>query len=105
WNRRHSIAAAIVLFASIGSPPLVLAHDGAVYKAKCAACHGPDGSGNTTVGKSLKLRPLGSPDVQQLTDAELTKVIADGKGKMPAYGKKLTPDEIQCLITLIRTMK
>ena len=69
------------------------------------ACHGAEGSGNTTVGKSLKVSSLGSADVQKMTDAELTKAIADGKGKMPAYGKKLTPEEIQSLVGVIRSMK
>ncbi len=26
---------------------------GAIYKANCAMCHGPDGKGQTPVGKSL----------------------------------------------------
>ena len=28
----------------------------ALYKAKCAACHGPDGKGETAIGKANKLR-------------------------------------------------
>ena len=77
----------------------------AIYKAKCAMCHGPDGAGQTTMGKSLKLRALGSADVQKQTDAELVKWIADGKGKMPAYKSKLTADEIAALVDFIRTLK
>ena len=104
WNHRP-LALAVVLAVSLGSPALVLADGPALYKAKCAACHGPDGSGSTAVGKSLKVSSLGSADVQKLTDAELSKAIADGKGKMPAYGKKLTAEEIQSLVAVIRTMK
>jgi mono/diheme cytochrome c family protein len=73
-----------------------------LYKAKCAACHGGDGSGTTTVGKSLKVRDLRSPDVQKLSDTELTKVIADGKGKMPAYAAKLSAAQIESLVAAIR---
>ncbi|MEK6374899.1 MAG: cytochrome c [Acidobacteriota bacterium] len=76
----------------------------ALYKAKCASCHGADGGGNTPVGKSLKLRDLSLSDVQKLSDAELTKIIADGKGKMPAYAKKLTADQIKALVETIRAM-
>src|SRR5690348_1266181 len=59
------------------------------YKAKCAACHGPDGSGNTPMGQRMKIRDLRSPDVQKQTDADLSAVIANGKPPMPAYGKTL----------------
>jgi len=77
----------------------------AVYKAKCAMCHGPDGAGQTTMGKNLKVRALGSADVQKQTDAALAKWIADGKGKMPAYKSKLSADEIAALVDFIRTLK
>jgi cytochrome c6 len=77
----------------------------AVYKSKCASCHGADGSGNTPAGKSLKVRDLRSAAVQKMTDAELIAVTTDGKGKMPAYGKKLTPEQIKSLVTAIRAMK
>ncbi|MEA2488685.1 MAG: cytochrome c6 [Acidobacteriota bacterium] len=77
----------------------------AVYKAKCAMCHGPDGAGQTTMGKNLKVRALGSAEVQKQTDAELTKWISDGKGKMPAYKAKLTPVDIQAVVEFIRTLK
>jgi mono/diheme cytochrome c family protein len=78
---------------------------GALYKAKCAACHSADGSGTSTIGKSLKVRDLRSPEVQKLSDADLTKAIADGKGKMPAYAAKLSADQIKSLVAAIRTME
>ena len=77
----------------------------ALYKTKCAMCHGPDGAGQTTMGKNLKLRDFRSADVQKQTDAELAKWIADGKGKMPAYKSKLSAEEINALVAFIRTLK
>ena len=77
----------------------------AIYKAKCAMCHGADGAGQTPMGKNMKLRDLRSADVQKQTDAELVKWIADGKGKMPAYKGKLTPADIDALVEFIRTLK
>ena len=77
----------------------------AIYKAKCAMCHGPDGAGQTPMGKNMKLRDLRSAEVQKQTDAELTKWIADGKGKMPAYKGKLTPADIDALVGYIRSIK
>jgi cytochrome c6 len=96
------LTAAILLIV----PAAFAAADGAaLYKAKCAMCHGADGSGATPMGKSMKLRDLRSPEVQKQTDAELTKWTADGKGKMPAYKGKLTDAEISALVAHMRTLK
>jgi mono/diheme cytochrome c family protein len=75
-----------------------------LYKSKCAACHGADGSGNTAVGKSMKLRDLRSADVQKQTGEELTAMITNGKGAMPAYKDKLTSDQIKQLVEFIRQL-
>jgi mono/diheme cytochrome c family protein len=99
---------AIILTATILLivPAAFAAADGAaLYKAKCAMCHGADGAGLTPMGKSMKLRDLRSPEVQKQTDAELTKVTADGKGKMPAYKGKLTDAEISALVAHMRSLK
>ena len=85
--------------------PLQAADAAATYKSKCAMCHGPDGAGDTTMGKKLAVRALGSADVQKQTDAELTTIVKGGKGKMPAYGGKIADDEIAGLVKLIRTFK
>ena len=77
----------------------------AVYKAKCAMCHGMDGKGETAVGKSLKLRDLGSPEVQKETDDEMIAITANGKGKMMGYKGKLTDAEIKDVVSYIRTFK
>ncbi len=77
----------------------------ALFKAKCAACHGADGKGQTTMGKTLKARDLASPEVQKETDAQLIGITENGKGKMPAYKGKLTDDQIKGLVKYIRTLK
>jgi len=75
------------------------------FKAKCAMCHGADGKGDTGMGKSLKLRDLGSADVQSQSDADLSNIITNGKGKMPKYDGKLTPDQINDVVKFLRTLK
>ena len=95
----------LVLALLVVTPAIYAADGAALYKAKCAMCHGPDGAGQTTMGKNLKLRDLGSEDVQKQKDADLVKWIADGKGKMPAYKGKLTAEEIDALVAFIRTLK
>jgi cytochrome c6 len=77
----------------------------ALYKAKCAGCHGADGKGDTAVGKANNVRDLGSADVQSQSDDAIAGIISDGKGKMPAYGKSLKPDQIKDLVAYLRTLK
>jgi cytochrome c6 len=74
----------------------------ATFKANCTPCHGADGSGNTVVGKSLKLSDMSSADNQKQTDAALIAMITAGKGAMPAYKGKLTADQIKQLVGFIR---
>jgi mono/diheme cytochrome c family protein len=76
----------------------------ALYKTKCAACHGADGKGATAVGKADSIRDLGSADVQGQSDAVLNTIITSGKGKMPAYGKSLKPEQVTALVAYIRSL-
>ena len=98
-------AVSLALVLSICVAPIALAADGAaVYKAKCASCHAADGSGDTKIGKTMKLRDLRSPEVQKQTDKELYAWTADGKGKMPGYKNKLSEAEINALVAHMRSM-
>jgi cytochrome c6 len=76
----------------------------ALFKAKCAVCHGETGDGNTPVGKGMKLRDLRSVEVQKQTDAQLTTITCCGKGKMPGYQGKLSDSQITQLVAYVRTL-
>jgi mono/diheme cytochrome c family protein len=76
----------------------------ALYKSKCQVCHGADGKGSVA-GQKLGTKDFHSPEVQKQTDAELINVTKQGKGKMPAYDKKLTDDQIKELVKYIRSLK
>jgi len=91
------------LLLAVALPTAAFADGTATFKTKCAPCHGADGSGQTPVGKNLKVRDLRSAEVQKLTDAEITKVLTDGKGKMPA--SKLAAPDIKAVVAFIRTLK
>jgi mono/diheme cytochrome c family protein len=71
------------------------------YKAKCAGCHGPDGTGNTAAGKAMKVRDFHSPEVQKESPAELAEIISNGKDKMPKYADKLKEAEIKDLAAYV----
>ncbi len=73
------------------------------YKAKCAMCHGADGAG--AMAKKMGSHDLNSADVQKMSDADLTMVIANGKGKMTGFKGKLTDVQIADVVKHIRTLK
>ena len=99
-------AAAITLALSLASGS-VLAQTGAAdtYKSKCVACHGPDGLGNTPVGKAMNVKPYKAPDVLKLSNADLTTIIKNGKNNMPAFNGKLTDAQIKDLVVYIHTLQ
>jgi len=75
-----------------------------LYASKCVACHAADGTGNTTVGKALKIKDLHDPEVQKQSDADLNAIISKGKDKMPEYDKTLKPAEIVGLVAYVREL-
>ena len=101
-----SVLALVILLQSSSQAAIPTAGDGAeTFKAKCAACHAPDGTGSTAAGKAMKVRDLTSSDVQAQTDDQLFDIIAKGKGKMPGFEKSLGADKCKELVAFIRTLK
>lgn len=97
-----------LLFAAAVLLAVVPAHaqsGASTYKAKCAACHGADGKGDTSMGKMLKVKDLGSPEVQKQSDAQLTDIIENGKSPMPGYKASLSSADIKGLVSYIRSLK
>jgi len=95
---------AVTLF--IVLPNLSWAEDGAaLYKAKCAACHGADATGKP----AAKIPSLVSPEAKGLSDADLTDAIANG-GKAQkashAFAKKgLSEDQVKAIVTYVRDLQ
>ena len=100
-----AVIALFSLVLALALPPIAAADAAADYKAKCQGCHGPGGNPSEGMAKAMGLKPLGSSDVQGMSDADLTKEISDGKGKMPAFKGKLTDAQIKDLVSYIRTFK
>ncbi len=93
------LAAAAIVFAALA---VARADEpAAVYKSKCAACHGPDGKGQTPLGKNLKVKDLGT---LKSSAAEIEKVIADGKPgtKMGAFKGKIAEADIKALAAFLK---
>jgi cytochrome c553 len=101
-----SILALVILFQTSSQAASPMSGDGGeTFKAKCATCHGADGTGQTAAGKAMKVRDLSSAEVQGQTDDQLYDIIAKGKGKMPGYEKSLGADKCKELVAFIRTLK
>jgi cytochrome c6 len=73
-----------------------------IFRQRCSGCHGQDGKAQTFVGKRVHAADLASQSVQQQSDAALSDIIKSGKGKMPAFGKKLSESEIRGLLAYVR---
>jgi mono/diheme cytochrome c family protein len=90
---------AVALFILI--PSLSWAEDGAaLYKAKCAMCHGPDAAGKP----AAKIPSLVSDEAKKKSDADLTKAVAE-TAKHPAPVKGLSADDAKAVVTYIRSLQ
>lgn len=100
---RHALLTAVgVAMIALWNTALVAQGATGLYKAKCAACHGATGKGDTPMGKKIAVRDFASPEVQKMSDDKLSAIIADGKGKMPSYKKTLKHEQIEDLVEYIR---
>jgi mono/diheme cytochrome c family protein len=93
-----------VLIPSSGPMP---ADAKATFDAQCAKCHGKDGRAHTTRGRLSHARNMTNAAWQnEVSDERLFNSINKGKGKgMPAYGKKLSEDQIDALVRYVRQLK
>jgi len=74
------------------------------FKLQCSSCHGQNGAGDTSVGKSLNAADLRSAEVQKQSDAQLVQVISEGRKDMPSFSDSLTQDQIRALVSYIRKL-
>ena len=77
-----------------------------VYDKSCKGCHGATGQGNPGLAKMMKveMKPLGSKEVQDKSDADLKKIITQGTGKMKPVAS-VTGKQIDDVIAFVRTLK
>ncbi|MGH9616510.1 MAG: c-type cytochrome [Acidobacteriaceae bacterium] len=86
--------------------PVLAQNPGAtLFQSKCVMCHGSDGKGATPTGQALGVVNLHDEAVKKLSDAQLAHVITNGKNNMPAFGAKLTPQQIENLVSYIRVLQ
>jgi mono/diheme cytochrome c family protein len=71
-----------------------------LFQKNCTKCHGKTADGRHFAGPSLK-----TEKVTGTSNGDLRAIIANGKGHMPKFGDKLTPDEIAALADQIKALK
>lgn len=95
---------AVALFILIPNLAWAAEDGAALYKAKCAMCHGPNGEGKP----AAKAPALKSEDVKKMSDEQLTDAIANGgKTKKASHAfanKGMTPDQIKALVAHIHEL-
>ena len=75
----------------------------ALYAQRCLSCHGAVGKGDGQIAASL---PVPVPDFRQTVERKSTgqirRIIAEGKGMMPAFDPALKPGEINDAVRMVR---
>jgi len=98
-------ALAITLFVLLPNLSWAAEDGDAMYKAKCAVCHGAEGQGKP----AAKIPSLVSDDAKKMSNDQLTDAIANGgKDKKASHTfaqKGVTPDQIKALVEQIRSMQ
>ena len=94
-KRAKSLGLTLLLLSS-----LAFAADGeAIFKTKCAGCHGPNGEGK--VGPSLKTTKLGDDDIVML--------LSKGEEKRKAPHKKaisgLSEEDVKAVAHYVKSLK
>jgi len=92
-----SLLVPATLFAQTPADANLLAN--AVFQKHCAKCHGKTAEGRHFGGPSLI-----SDKVSAASNDDLRDIISNGKGRMPKYAGKLSPQEISTLVEQIKTL-
>ena len=82
---------------------VVAASEGKIlYDTKCAQCHGKDGIAKPP-GKGS--RNFNDPVFQSASsDESIAKITAEGKGKMPGYRSRLSPEQIRAVAAHVKAL-
>jgi cytochrome c6 len=71
-----------------------------LYAAHCASCHGRDGRAQTAKGRKTDATDF--TDDWNKDEARGIRIIANGKGDMPGFKRKLNQEQIKSLMSYVR---
>ena len=95
--RTSAVALLLPLLPSLAVAQAPVLPGQAIYQKNCVRCHGADGK-------------RGLNGAHNLTKSNLnafgrTYLVTNGLGKMPAFGKKLTPAQVEQVVAYSLTLK
>lgn len=74
-----------------------------LYAERCLTCHGPGGRGDGSLAAALPVAPPDFKDtVQGKSNNQIRRIIAEGRGLMPAFEPALRPAEITDMLQMVR---
>ena len=94
------VTIAVTLFILIPNLSWAAEDGAALYKTKCAACHGADAAGKP----AAKIPSLIGDEAKKASDADLEKAVTE-KPKHAGVAKSLTPDQVKAVVAYIRTFQ
>jgi mono/diheme cytochrome c family protein len=104
---KNIIKAALLAAVLLSAAAVSAADAKATYDKQCAKCHGPDGKGQTKMGKQSGAKDYTDPKVQaEYTDEQMAKAIKEGvkvKGKeVMKPAENLSDADIKGLVAYVR---
>jgi hypothetical protein len=74
-----------------------------LYAERCLGCHGVSGKGDGPLSASLPVRvPDFRDTVERKSTGQIRRLIADGRGIMPAFEPALRQSEISDMVQMVR---
>src|ERR1700690_3732414 len=91
---------AVALFILIPNLSWAADDGAAIYKTKCAMCHGADAAGKP----AAKIPSLVSDEVKKMPDDAVVKAVAE-TAKHSGTVKSLPPDQVKMVVEYIRSLQ
>lgn len=101
-------AAVLSLFIVLGAANTneAAADAATIFNRRCVSCHGRDGRGRTRKGRQTHARDMTDASWQDdVSDERLFNSISNGRGKMPAFRKKISENDIDALVAHVRRLR
>ncbi len=100
--RDHAVLALVICM--VGITGFAQSSGDAIYKARCASCHGATGTPSPGMAKMMGIKPVSDPYMKNLTVDQIVSTVKNGKGKMkPVLG--LSDAQVRAVAEYFKTLK